>query len=318
VRRFDPYGAEPLIRFQLHRTGPHACSVFVSFHHALLDGWSGIELRNALFQHYLAARSKSVVTERAKPSDVYREFVVLEQETLNAGPARRFWRTEMRGENARAALARGKLAFAGNKQTRHVTIEREFPAAVGAHVADYAQRRGVSVKAVFLSAVCQALIEVFGLSQLVTAVVTNGRSEHLTDPLRPTGLFWNIVPFVTSATSARSTVSTQQRLDLIAPHGSFPLREIETDLLGGPLVAPIFNFVNFHNTNAGARRFTEGVVQSRFHFPLTFFIKFTNNSLEDKARMRIDADPAVHTGKKLENLWSSVNDFVDNTMRGSR
>ncbi|HEV2734290.1 MAG TPA: amino acid adenylation domain-containing protein, partial [Longimicrobiaceae bacterium] len=53
ARGFD-WGAPPLLRFQLHRRGPDGFQATLSFHHAILDGWSVAALLTELFTLYSA------------------------------------------------------------------------------------------------------------------------------------------------------------------------------------------------------------------------------------------------------------------------
>lgn len=322
-RRFNPFSGEPLVRFRLCRTGPDACSIFFSFHHALLDGWSGIELRNALWAHYLDAKLARPMADAAAQPNVYREFVALEQEIRNSEDARAFWRGWLDTDAARTALKATRHRFASAGPASRTTIEQDFGPEATAEAIRYGERCGVSTKTVFLSAVCRAMREVFALPSSAIAMVVNGRSELLTVPLRSTGLFWNVVPFITNTADATDTAASasvarlQQRLDAMTPFQAFPLQDLERELPGGPLIAPIFNFVNFHNAGEGAHRFAEGVVQSRFHFPLTFFVKLSGSGAAVSARLRIDADDAVLAPVRAERLGDSVRAALTATTRGN-
>jgi amino acid adenylation domain-containing protein len=320
ARRFDPYGDEPLIRFQLHRTGARSCSIFVSFHHALLDGWSGIELRNALLTHYRDAKAGRPALPVPAGHSVYREFVALERELVADGPARDFWRAAMSSPRTREAVASVRRALTVPWPGPRVTEETALPAPVMAAVVRHAGRTHVTVKAVLLTAAAMAVAQAYGgLPSLAMSVVTNGRSERLTEPFRSTGLFWNMVPVAISTRGAQGADARVQRdLDALAPYGAFPLRVIETELLGEPLATPVFNFVNFRNAAEGAGRFAEGVVQSRFHFPLTFFVKFTDGPDGPAARLRIDADQLVLGRRTAADLRDLVLKALTHILEGNQ
>lgn len=317
ARRFEPYSLEPLVRFRLYRTGDDNCSLFVSFHHALLDGWSGIELRNALFESYTAAKAGAALPPPTEEADSYKEFVALEQAVIRETSARRFWQAELTSEPGRARLnsLRRKTA-AARTSPPHATLEAEFPSGIAAAAVQYSERHGTSLKALFLSSVAQTVMGAAGVSELALAVVTNGRSDQLTEPFRSTGLFWNIVPFTTSLAEALSVRRVQEKLNEIAPYGHFPWKEIEDDIARQKLFLPVFNFVNFHNADAGARRFTEGVVQSRFHFPLTFFVKFVRKASGPSAALRVDVDRSFFGEAAAASMWGLVHESISATVKG--
>jgi amino acid adenylation domain-containing protein len=324
ARRFDPYAPAPPIRFHLCRTGGTSCSLFVSFHHALLDGWSGVELRNALFDHYAAAKAGAPPPGPASGPDSYKEFVAIERSALGDTPARRFWTAELASEAARASLD----AFRDNAPAPHATpggagrgrratIEVGFPRPAAEAAVRYGAAHGTSLKALFLSAGLRALMEVTGSDGLAVAVVTNGRSPSLSEPFRSTGLFWNIVPFIGTAAEASSVRRVQEKLNGIEPFGHFPWMEIEEGIARRKLALPLFNFVNFHNAGTGAKRFAEGVVQSRFHFPLTLFVKFTGMAGDAAASLRLEFDRTVIDGATAGSIADLVRRNMIETVTGT-
>ncbi len=311
--RFDAYSGMPLIRFRLYRTGDDRCSLFLSFHHAILDGWSGIELRNALLEYYLdakAGRPSRAPAQRDEP-DSYREFVALECAVQKEPAARAFWESRIASDDARAALAGFEHALSGRRTgpPRHSTLDGALPTEVVLAARSRSTRAGTSLKAIFLSSVAAAILDALDLETLVLGVITNGRSARLTEPFRSTGLFWNIVPLLVSRADLAPT-SMQRKLDELTAFGHFPWKAIEEEIARRELFVPIFNFVNFHNAGEGARRFTEGVVQSRFHTPLTFFIKVDESGSKPSAMLRLGFDGAVFGRALAETMRQRVSDEI--------
>jgi len=301
ARGFDPYAGAPPFRFRLLRRSETEVSLFLSFHHALLDGWSGIELRNGLFELYRTVRNG----EPAGPplADSCAEFVALEQEVVRPGPARAFWDDALAAPAATAALeaTRRRFAPAAAGPGPHATLDRPIgPAFVEAAVRS-SSARAAGVKAVVLAATVAALRDILHLDALALAAVANGRSERMREPFRSTGLFWNIVPLIFGDGRA-DAATAQARLDSVAPHANFPLGAIEEEILEQPLVAPVFNFVQFHNAGEGARRVREGIVQSRFDFPLTVFVNLPPGPSTAAGKLRIDWDLRIMTDAEAAAL----------------
>lgn len=317
AERFDPYARAPLIRFHLCRTSDEGCSLLVCFHHALLDGWSGIELRNALLEHYLDAKAGRPAPPASPRADSYREFVALERAVLEDPAARKYWEAEVTSPVARAALEGFRRALWSRRRgpAAHATTQVELPSALVRDAIAHSTRSGTSVKALMLAGVAQTVMEALDLDHLVLGAITNGRSSRLTEPLRSTGLFWNIVPLSISAAQAASVAVVQQRLDALTPYGHFPWKAIEDDLAREELLVPMFNFVNFHNTAAGARRLTEGVVQSRFHTPLTFFIKLDEANSDGSALLRLGYDRSIFGQADAEAMSQRVCDSISTMAR---
>lgn len=305
--RFDPYSRDPLIRFHLCRTD-EGCSLFISFHHALLDGWSGIELRNRLLEHYLDAKEGRPPAAPRPPVDSHREFVALERAVLEDPVARDYWESRAAAPAMRSALDELRLALEARRRgpSAHRSTQAELPRTLVEACLAHGVRSATSVKALLLSSTAEVVMEALGLERLVVGTVTNGRAATLTEPLRSTGLFWNIVPLVFSRAEASSSSLVQARLDELTPFGHFPWKAIADEFAQRELLVPMFNFVNFHNTGAGARRLAEGVVQSRLCTPLTLFFKLDETCATPTAFLRIGFDQAVFREDDVTAMRSRI------------
>lgn len=269
VAGFDPYGTDPVFAVQLARTSATSCSLLVHFHHALLDGWSGVELRNQLYSAYRQIKSGANEFRGQPAQDGHRDFVEKEREIAADEAARRFWRREVARVVESAVPARRPTP----RQPRYTEIDLELPSDVIGFAERQRKVQDSTLKAVFLREYAAALLDTFGRATTALGIVVNGRSPRMASPLRSTGLFWNIAPLGLSRDDLRSAAHVQARLDEQARYAEFPLKIIEDDIARRPLLLPIYNFVQFHNTGEGATRFREGIVQSRFHFPITCFVR---------------------------------------------
>ncbi|WP_346926773.1 MFS transporter [uncultured Arthrobacter sp.] len=105
VRGFDLTKA-PLMRFALFRLADKAYRFVWSFHHLLLDGWSGALLSNEVFAFYQAARDQGALQlKRARP---YQDYIAwLQKQDLTRAQA--FWKKRLEGFSSPTPLyaARG-------------------------------------------------------------------------------------------------------------------------------------------------------------------------------------------------------------------
>src|ERR1051326_7052807 len=86
----------PLLRFQIHLRTDQSFQFTLSFHHAILDGWSVAALLTELFQIYLALlEDNDAPTEPLAVS--YRDFVALEQAALTAPASQQYWEQQLDG-----------------------------------------------------------------------------------------------------------------------------------------------------------------------------------------------------------------------------
>jgi hypothetical protein len=121
-----------------------------------------------------------------------------------------------------------------------------------------------------------------------------------------------------TAAEAPALDHVQAKLDALARVGHFPWKTIEDEIARRELLLPIFNFVNFHNTAAGARRLAEGVVQSRFHTPLTFFVKLSMTTSTASAALRLGFDRARFGSSEVEAMRTHVHDSIVAAVRSDR
>lgn len=96
ARGFDLTQA-PLMRFALLRLTDRAYRFVWSFHHLLLDGWSGALLFNEVYAWYQASRTgKAPALKRVRP---YRDYIGwLQQQDMAKAEA--FWRENLKGFSA--------------------------------------------------------------------------------------------------------------------------------------------------------------------------------------------------------------------------
>ena len=140
-RAFD-WSAPPLFLIQVHRLSDGHFQLSLSFHHAILDGWSVATLLAELFAE-VAALGEGAASPIRAPSLSYRDFVALETAAVESPETRDYWQGLLAGHSRtqlpRLPAARGGLGSLGVKQ-----LQLDPPLADG--IKRLAQDSGVPLK----------------------------------------------------------------------------------------------------------------------------------------------------------------------------
>jgi amino acid adenylation domain-containing protein len=235
----------PLFHIHIFRRSEDSFEFAISFHHAVLDGWSRAALTTALYNRYERLLSGQIL-EPVAPDHTYRDFIALEQQALADPQAKAHFAAML--ENAPGLqLPRRTVTTGGYAQARHDVAG--FVQHTNALLA-MAQRLGVSVQALLLTAHLKVLALLGGQSRVLSCVTYNGRPEQL-DAERGLGLFLNSLPLCLS-------LSTGSWKDLIMQvagqhtthmeYRRYPLAQIQQDI-GRSFSEVLFNYTHFHVYN---------------------------------------------------------------------
>ncbi|MDG4858134.1 amino acid adenylation domain-containing protein [Streptomyces sp. T-3] len=236
------WDAAPLMRFIVHRRTADCFNLSISFHHAILDGWSFSHLMAGLLDDYRRAVAGEATLSTAPSVLAYRDYIRLEAQAQQEPAARSFWMEHLDGapylKLPRAADANGR---------RWAETRLEFSEEFSARLREAASRHRVPVKHLCLAAHIRALSLVTGERDVTTGVFANGRPEH-PDADRMKGLFLNILPVRVQAHGATdalvAAVSEAEHSHL--PYRRFSYASIQEAMGGGRLVETSFNYVNFN------------------------------------------------------------------------
>ena len=152
-------------------------------------------------------------------------------------------------------------------------MERTIPATLNRRARDASGALRVHLKAMVASAYLDVISRFTGEGNPCVGIVSNGRSERLSEPMTAFGLFWRFMPFCHS-------VSNDKRQQLVSVHRSileaeanseYPLDRIERVLEGEPFHATL-NFVSVHGAawqrERSAVTLTRSWVFDRAHYPI--------------------------------------------------
>ncbi|MET3493963.1 amino acid adenylation domain-containing protein [Variovorax boronicumulans] len=270
----------PLLRFQVQRLDAATIQFTVSFHHAIMDGWSDQQIHTELFADYRALVEQRPDTI-APPPGRYRDFVAAESAAMQSASTRAFWQDYLAG----AALtplappgAAGPEALAaqdGAHRNHPVTL----PPRIYARLQEAARQSSEPLAVLLLAAHLVALRLLTGQREILSCSVANVRLDEEAAE-RSVGLYINTLPVRAAIgdenwRALAGRVGRQQREAF--GFRRLPFSEIQRDAGGERLSESLFYFTNFHNRIAA----TPALVQhDRFAHEVTSFAMTASFNVE--------------------------------------
>jgi amino acid adenylation domain-containing protein len=246
-RGFD-WRHAPLMRLLVERRSAESFQLNLSFHHAILDGWSLSSLFNELFQHYISLVERQTGALGPPPAIHFREFVALERAAMQSETQRRFWLDKL-SDAPQTRVPRLPFAAKPESDAPLMLPHRvQIPLEVSRGLKGLSSAAGVPLKSVLLAAHLRVLSLLNGQRDVVTGVVSNGRPEEA-DGERMIGLFLNTPPLRlrlragTWTDLARATFDAEREM---LPFRRYPLPEIQQMMGGRKLFEVGFNYTHFH------------------------------------------------------------------------
>jgi amino acid adenylation domain-containing protein len=239
------------IRFTLLVYGKRNYGLFISTHHAIIDGWALVELRNELMALYQESGQKRAMLRSPASGNVFKEHVALEREAQTFADHKQAWRELMTDYQPMPALdSIAADASASNALGLHVD------AALVSGLKRQAEQQGVTLKTLLLLAYQRALGNLLMADTVTVDVVCSGRSPRLSDPLGAIGLFWSLLPICTRLSAhqsdAEAIAATARKLLTMDAHSLFPADRVRKLVDVESMTYAAFNYVNFHNAKTGS------------------------------------------------------------------
>ncbi len=249
ARRREPLeiSSAPLIRFDIHQTGPEEFWLSVTECHAILDGWSHHVLMGELMADYRSFVTGQTPVRADAPLPCTRprfvDFVAAEHAAMQSSAHRMFWSQKL-SQAEPLAIPSGFADETSNEFHDFVIPITDLLDGLGR----LAAAAGAPLKSVLLAAHLVALGEATGRRRFHTGLITNGRPEvEGGDDVR--GMFLNTVPFVAELHAGRWVDLVRSVLGAeveLLPYRLFPLPAMKSnwaDLVPVPEV--VFNYLNF-------------------------------------------------------------------------
>ncbi|WP_228002531.1 amino acid adenylation domain-containing protein [Nocardia australiensis] len=298
IDRAPLYVVRVYLRPALDADAERTVEIVLSFHHAILDGWSVATSVLELLVDYLHRLGlvETGIDDTPYSATVLAEYAQAEQAAAQDDSARDYWRTALAGADPTALTALGVHQVA---ETHAPQARALVPRRLAQRVSEYAARNQLPEKAVYLAAHCLALRTVTGRADVTTGVVSHGRPDRA-GAERIAGLFLNTLPMRLddTVTTWRDAVEQIARRERDAyPHRRYPLRSILTD--GGPVFETAFNFINYHVfapiVGADGVRLSDFDVREDTNFQL--LVTVANDPRDNRMWVRVNGDHTLTTAQ---------------------
>ncbi|HVT17364.1 MAG TPA: amino acid adenylation domain-containing protein [Thermoanaerobaculia bacterium] len=281
-----------LLRFQIHLRGPETFQFTLSYHHAILDGWSVASLLAELFRHYSALLAGETFAPEPQLLS-YGDFVACERLAAQSRECRDYWVGALAGSAVTQLPSWPAPAMRVARMGRQAV---DVPAWVLAGLARAARDAGLPQKTLLLALHARVLGAVCGSAEVVTGLVANGRLERRGGE-RVLGLFLNTLPLRLGAGGgtwiALGRRAFQAERDAV-PYRRYPLAELQRALGGRQLFETVFNFVNFHVyqglAGVAGLEALDGLFYEQTNFTLA--ANFIQDPLAGGLRLHLDYDAA--------------------------
>ncbi|WP_169813176.1 amino acid adenylation domain-containing protein [Nocardia jejuensis] len=308
--RFERPGLFHIAVFRL----PERIDLVLSFHHAILDGWSVSTLMSELLADYRAAAT-SVESPAAPELPSFAEYVRAERNSISDAADRQYWAELLAGaEFAGIPGIRPNVPDVRDPadpltalSSSSVRLSLSIP--IPEHLSDRAHAVAATahlpLKTVLLAAHLCTVGLLSGRTDVATGVITHGRPDLL-DAERMTGLFLNTMPYrlhiggQAGPGEILTALFEQERNS--APHRRFPLAEIQREL--GTTLDTAFNYIHFHAFGTALRALDVDLlgVDIREDTNFALLVNAVRRPSDGGLSLRIDGDPAVYTRDQLTSI----------------
>jgi amino acid adenylation domain-containing protein len=313
TQHFD-WRTAPLLRVFLHRRSDVSWQLTLSFHHAILDGWSVASLLSEILDTYLAIVRQEPEVLQPPLATCYRDFIALERHTLQTPAAVQYWQQQLADHVVTLLPSRSASdTTAGQHDTAVISLS--IPATRCERLYELARAAQVPIRSVLLAAHFRVMSLLSGHTDVLTGVVSNGRLET-TDGERVLGLFLNTVP-------CRLHVSGGTWSDLIrqsfaveqgyVPYRRYPLAALQRQHGGQPLFQAVFDYTHFHVYRQLAAQDAFSVLQAdifeQTNFPL--YVRFSQDVSSPTLTLALHYDTCQFSAEQM----SAIREYYDAALR---
>jgi amino acid adenylation domain-containing protein len=267
-----------------------------------------------IFQTHFALLRNASIPEPKPFATSFRDFIALEQASLESEECRRFWRDSLSDPTVtEIAPWPAESSATGRKRARNLVVHIPDEVSEGLH--RMAVNAAVPIKSVLLAAHLKVMSLVMGQSDVITGLVCNGRPEEADGELIR-GLFLNVVPFRERVGArnwtefVRDTFNAERNL---LPFRRYPLPAIQEQLNTPSFFETTFNYVHYHVLHGVLG---QGDVQILDQIEGYEETNFTLNAgfMSDVLTSRIMLRVAVHTTKLSDPQADAISGYYERVL----
>ncbi|MBQ4859986.1 non-ribosomal peptide synthetase, partial [Pseudoalteromonas sp. MMG007] len=282
----------------------------LSFHHALLDGWSVATLNTVLFRLYISELNGiDFQPQQALP---YRYFIAQELESAESLDAISYWRGVANEAQVPWWTCKGKVS----------SIAKEFQLSSEQMngVARLSSELNVSEKNILLTAYLSLLAMLNGQDNVTTTVVMHSRPPQLGSE-STLGLFLNSLPFnmtLQNSSWYRLILKVNEQFFKATEYSAYPIAKIQLEN-GVDFSGALFNYVNFHVYNELQNdvnlSWYEGFEETNFTFQLDCIQRVENSKVSFVITLDADVFDQQDLNAFSDYFSNIVSDLLNNTQK---
>lgn len=241
-------------------------SLIISFHHALLDGWS----LASLMKEFVDIYNGDIIDSMSHSHNTYAEFVRAEIQSKNNKDYLNFWKRSLEGFENKSHI----LTF-GDARKEPYSLRYSLDNIDSMELINYCKNKGIPADTVFLSAFFYALSRVGNYVDIMLSLVVNNRPETL-NAEKQVGLYLNAIPFRYNL-DFRSDIEIDALVQGVnesktrfLSNKNYPYIKLKQDL-GLDLYDFCFNYVHFHilSQHIESRKIEIGAFHEKTNIPCT-------------------------------------------------
>jgi microcystin synthetase protein McyA len=318
TRHFD-WTTPPLLRVQVHGDTADTFWFTLSFHHAILDGWSVASMLTEIWQHYTALLDTRAAPLAPPPGPTFHDFVAQERRVLHSVACQHYWSQKLLGSTMTMLLP-----DASHRQRidppQSCDLEMPVDCQVLVGLQRLARAIAVPLKSVLLAAHLRVVSQLSHQTEVLTGLICHARPEG-PEAEQVLGMFLNVVPICVQlpADSWRSLVEeafkAEQELLLFRhyPIAHFPGSERKL-----PHFETVFNFIHFHVyqrlKDLNSFSYLGGLFSDPF--PYTLKVNFILDPFTSQLRIILNYNYSVLDKEKIkivgEYLKRSISSMINN------
>src|ERR1044071_7155535 len=295
----------PLFSVHIFRRTDESFQFTVSFHHAVLDGWSKAVFTTELYNRYERLLSGKEL-ELAEAEWTYRDFIAQEQRVIADPEARQHFARMLEEAPAQQLPRLKSVAASGERTQGHLIVEGFTP--LSGRLIELSRQLGVPVQAVLLAGHFKVLAMMSGQCRAVSCVTHNGRPER-EGAERSLGLYLNSLPLSIEPGEGtwRGLIGRVAELSAASmQYRDYPLSKIQQDV-GAVFEEVTFNYVHFHVYNeraaGGGGRELEVLESSGFEQTnFDFHVDVSRGLGDDSLRMAMIYDAGAFDAGLIERV----------------
>jgi amino acid adenylation domain-containing protein len=314
----------PLLRLLLVRLGNQSYQIVISYHHALLDGWSYMMVLKEMARTY-EALARGTQVQLPEPRQ-YRDFIRW-LDKQDSAKAEAFWRERLRGMTEATLLPFDLgIGSAGTVSIGDDEIGLTFSRDLTASLMDFAKRQHLSLNTLVQGAWALVLSRSSGEDDVVFGATVAGRPAELEGVEYMVGLFINTIPIRVRVEAASSVldwlrhVQSERMADYEFQHTRLvDIQKWTTPTNGQVLFDSLLVFENYpvdlferrHGEERGTLDIEKGVTRELVSYPLCLVV-----CPGDRLRIQIAYSSARFSRESIEQVgrWLEhvLESFVQN------